>query len=156
MCSPLTSSYLLFLTSFKYPIIGSVCIILTISFLFCSILSSLFLYSKHTVRLPIERGTQHQEQLLPSNQRHLHSNNKRFGERGSPCLRPFLPSKYPTSVPFKVTRNLGVLIHSLTQRMNLQGNLNHSRQYKRNSQFTESYAFIRSALIVNLGFPSLL
>jgi hypothetical protein len=138
VCGPLTSIYLLFLMSFKYPIIGSVCIILTISFLFCSIISSLFVHSKHTVRLPIESGTQHQEQLLPSNQRQLHSNNKRYGERGSPWLKPFLPPKYPISVPFKATRNLGVLIQSLTQRMNLQGNLNHSRQYKRNSQSTES------------------
>jgi hypothetical protein len=138
MCGPLTSIYLLFLMSFKYPIIGSECIILTISFLFRSLLSYLFLHSKHTVRLPIESGTQHQERLLSSNQRHLHSNNKRHGERGSPFLRPFLPSKCPTSVPFKATRNLGVLIHSLTLLMYLQGNLNHSGQHKRNSQSTES------------------
>lgn len=80
----------------------------------------------------------------------------KYGERGSPCLRPFAPLKKPHSALLIFTENQVEVMQAFIQYKNFGGNLSNLNTANMKSQDIESKAFLISILRAQQAGPDFL
>jgi len=73
------------------------------------------------------------------------------GNNGSPCLSPLPPSNLSKVAPFMCILKVGVDIQAMIQVMNVGGKFKLVSIFSTHSQYTESYAFLKSIFIMHLA-----
>lgn len=77
----------------------------------------------------------------------------RYGDNGSPCLKPLAPLKKPQREPLTFTEKKVVVMQALIPKTNLGGNLSSLRAANKKSHETESKALLMSIFIAQRAGP---